>query len=277
MQTYIVQRGDTLYGISGQFGISIEDIKLSNNLTSNNIIVGQVLKIPSENTTSLYVVKSGDSLYSIARKYNTTVFELVRLNNLNTKILSVGQQLRIPINVSDDDYILYTVKIGDTLYSIAKKNNVSVLELVELNNLSTNTLRVGQPLRKPISSNDSDSNSDDYNTYVVQRGDTLYRIASMYAMSVDELIKINNLSSTSLSIGQVLNVKNNYYSDIPLGAKCYGSGYKEPSYLTYTVRSGDNLYSIAKKYNTSVDNLIELNSLTSNNLTIGQVLKIKEI
>ena len=142
MQTYIVQRGDTLYGISGQFGISVEDIKLSNNLTSNNIIVGQVLKIPSENTTSLYVVKSGDSLYSIARKYNTTVFELVRLNNLNTKILSVGQQLRIPINVSDDDYILYTVKIGDTLYSIAKKNNVSVLELVELNNLSTNTLQV---------------------------------------------------------------------------------------------------------------------------------------
>ena len=277
MQTYIVQRGDTLYGISGQFGISIEDIKLSNNLTSNNIIVGQVLKIPSENTTSLYVVKSGDSLYSIARKYNTTVFELVRLNNLNTKILSVGQQLRIPINVSDDDYILYTVKIGDTLYSIAKKNNVSVLELVELNNLSTNTLRVGQPLKIPISSNDNDSNNDDYNTYVVQRGDTLYRIASMYGMSVDELIKINNLSSTSLSIGQVLNVKNNYYSDIPLGAKCYGSGYKEPSYLTYTVRSGDNLYSIAKKYNTSVDNLIELNSLTSNNLTIGQVLKIKEI
>lgn len=277
MQTYIVQRGDTLYGISGQFGISVEDIKLSNNLISNNIIVGQVLKIPSENTTSLYVVKSGDSLYSIARKYNTTVFELVRLNNLNTNTLSIGQQLRIPINVSDDDYILYTVKIGDTLYSIAKKNNVSVLELVELNNLSTNTLRVGQPLKIPISSNDNDSNSDNYNTYVVQRGDTLYRIASMYGMSVDELIKINNLSSTSLSIGQVLNVKNNYYSDIPLGAKCYGSGYKEPSYLTYTVKSGDNLYSIAKKYNTSVDNLIELNSLTSNNLTIGQVLKIKEI
>lgn len=277
MQTYIVQRGDTLYGISGQFGISVEDIKLSNNLTSNNIIVGQVLKIPSENTTSLYVVKSGDSLYSIARKYNTTVFELVKLNNLNTNILSVGQQLRIPINVSSsDEYILYTVKVGDTLYSIAKKNNVSVLELVELNNLSTNTLRVGQQLRIPISSNDSDKNND-YNTYVVQRGDTLYKIASIYGMSVDELIKINNLSSTSLSIGQVLNVKNNYYSDIPLGSKCYGSGYKEPSYLTYTVKSGDNLYSIAKKYNTSVDNLIELNSLTSNNLTIGQVLRIKEI
>ena len=93
MQTYIVQRGDTLYGISGQFGISVEDIKLSNNLTSNNIIVGQVLKIPSENTTSLYVVKSGDTLYKIAREFNTTVDEIKRLNNLTNNILSVGQIL----------------------------------------------------------------------------------------------------------------------------------------------------------------------------------------
>ena len=68
MQTYIVQPGDTLYGISGQFGVSIEDIKLENNLSSNVLVVGQVLKIPSTSTTSLYVVKKGDTLYSIARK-----------------------------------------------------------------------------------------------------------------------------------------------------------------------------------------------------------------
>ena len=275
MQTYIVQRGDTLYGISSQFGISVEDIKLFNNLSSNSIIVGQVLKIPSANTTSLYIVKAGDSLYSIAKKYDTTVFEIVKLNNLSTNNLSVGQQLRIPINVSSsDEYILYTVKVGDTLYSIAKKNNVSVLELVELNNLNTNTLRIGQQLKIPISSNDD---SGDYNTHVVKSGDTLYKIASLYGMSVDELVKLNNLSTNNLSIGQVLKVKNNYYSDIKLGSKCYGSGYKEPNYLTYTVKSGDNLYSIAKKYNTSVDNLMELNSLISNNLTIGQKLKIREI
>lgn len=96
-------------------------------------------------------------------------------------------------------------------------------------------------------------------------------------MSVDELIKINNLSNTNLSVGQILKVRQNYYSNIPLGAKCYGTGYQEPSYLTYTVKSGDNLYTIAKKYNTSVDNLIKLNNLANSNLTIGQVLKIREV
>lgn len=63
MQTYVVQRGDTLYGISGQFGVSIEKIKLENNLTSNSITVGQVLKIPTNSTTLLYTVKAGDRIF----------------------------------------------------------------------------------------------------------------------------------------------------------------------------------------------------------------------
>ena len=57
---------------------------------------------------------------------------------------------------------------------------------------------------------------------------------------------------------------------------CYGTGYVEPSYVTYTVKSGDNLYSIARKFDTSVANLIMLNDLSSTNLSIGQVLKIRE-
>ena len=78
MQTYIVQRGDTLYGISRQFGVSINSIKQANNILSNFISPGQVLKIPTEETSIIYIVKKGDSLYSIAKKYNTTVDELIR-------------------------------------------------------------------------------------------------------------------------------------------------------------------------------------------------------
>ena len=276
MQIYVVQRGDTLYGISGQFGISVEDIKLINNLVSNNIFIGQVLKIPSDNTTSFYIVKRGDSLYSIASKYNTSVLELMRLNNLTSNNLTIGQQLLIPINVDDNsDYIIYSVKVGDNLYSIAKKNDVSVLELKTLNNLSSDLLSIGQRIKIPIK--DSDNNINDYDIYTVKSGDTLYKIANMFGMSVDSLIDINNLTSSNLTIGENLKVIKNYYSDIPLGAKCYGNGYQETKYLTYTVKSGDNLYNIAKKYNTSVESILELNSLNNSNLSIGQVLKIREI
>lgn len=277
MQTYIVQPGDTLYGISGQFGVSIEDIKLDNNLSSNVLVVGQVLKIPSTSTTSLYVVKKGDTLYSIARKYNTTVDELIRLNNLSSRTLSVGQQLRIPINVdsSTSDYILYTVKVGDTLYKIASNNGVSVSDIKELNNLNSDLLSIGQQLKIPILHDDNVS--DNYQDYIVRLGDTLYKIAKKYGMSVEELMKLNNLKGTTLTVGQVLKVKQNYYSNIPLGAKCYGSGYQAPNYLTYVVRRGDNLYNIARKYGVSVEDIMELNNLNSDNLSIGQILKIKEV
>ena len=69
MQTYIVQIGDTLYGISKQFGVSIQDIKLANNLNNDTITVGQTLLIPSLNTTALYIVKKGDRVFMVNNRY----------------------------------------------------------------------------------------------------------------------------------------------------------------------------------------------------------------
>ena len=278
MQTYIVQMGDTLYGISKQFGVTVEEIKLENDLSNNTISIGQTLKIPTLETTALYVVKRGDTLYSIASRYGVSVLELQRINNLNSTSLSIGQQLRIPINgeVNVDNYVVYTVKVGDTLYNIAKKYRVSVDNIIKENNLNSNLLSIGQKLRIPnVSSPDIDNQ---YGTYIVQSGDTLYKIAERYGMTVRQLMEINNLESTFLQIGQVLKVTSGggSSSSIPLGSSCYGEGYKEPEFLTYTVRRGDNLYNIARKYGVSVDSLIELNNLKTNSLSIGQVLKIRE-
>lgn len=278
MQTYVVQRGDTLYGISKQFGITVEEIKLENDITNNVISVGQVLRIPTTATTSLYVVKRGDTLYSIASKYGVSVSELMRLNDLKSSTLTIGQQLRIPINglPSNSDYVIYTVKVGDSLYAIAKKYNVTVDDIIKANDLATSTLAIGQQLKIPV--NVKEDEDYEYSTYIVQSGDNLYKIAKKYGMTVNQLMKVNNLETTNLSIGQVLKVQTGGDGfDIPMGSSCYGSGYKEPQWETYIVKRGDSLYVIAKKFGVSVDHLMEINELKDNNLNIGQVLKIREV
>lgn len=272
MQSYIVLNGDTLYGISKQFGVSISDIKRQNNLKENLIYPGEVLIIPSTGTTILYIVKKGDTLYSISNRYDVSVESIKSLNNINNNSLSIGQSLFIPVNDNYNDFNYYTVLPNDSLYSISSKFNTTVDSLKKLNNLTSNNLSIGQQLKVPVILEDNDEL-----IYTVKAGDTLYGISKKYGVSVDTIKKNNNLSSNSLEIGQKLLINSIYNSNISVGSSCFGDGYVEPKYLNYTVKKGDNLYSISKKYGVSVENIIKLNNLSSNNLSIGQVLKIKEV
>ena len=279
MQTYTVKAGDTLYGISNQFGVSAKELADLNNVNANTLRIGQVLKIPTNSGTNpsnmfIYTVKKGDSLYNIAKKYNTTVKDIIALNGLKNTNLSIGQQLRIPQEYSESmqipAYINYVVKKGDSLYSIAKTYNTSVDTIMKDNGLTNTNLTIGQNLKirtsgegevlecfgeaytPPATSTPTTIN------YTVKKGDSLYKIANTYNTSVSDIVGLNNLNSNNLSIGQVLKIPTN----------------NSPVTTTYVIKKGDSLYSIAKTYNTTVDALKLKNNLTTNNLSIGQILKI---
>jgi LysM repeat protein len=152
-----------------------------------------------------YIVQSGDSLWSISRKYNTTVDELIRLNNLTSTNLSIGQKLVVPGigTTPPPSSNVYIVQRGDTLWSIANKFNTTVTEIRNLNNLTSNTLSIGQQLIIPGTGT---TPAPTYTIYTVQKGDSLYSIAKKFNTTSGEIKIFNNLSSNLLSIGQQLKI-----------------------------------------------------------------------
>ena len=258
--TYTVQKGDTLYSIALRYNTSVNALRELNNLTSNNLFIGQVLKLPQNeevNEYELYTVQNGDSLYSIANKYNIGVNDLIEYNALPTTVLRVGETLKIPKEEVISSENVYTVKPGDTLYKIANTYGVSIDDLIVANNLSSNILTIGQEIIIPI----KPVLEEDFVVYEVLPGDTLYSIARRYGTKVDAIKSFNNLENNTLSIGQVL--------QIPLESV-------ETNYQTYQVEPGDTLYSIARRYNTTVANIMAINRDLSSNLRVGQVIKIPQ-
>ena len=94
--SYVVVKGDNLYNIANKYKVSVSDIKSLNNLKSNTLQIGQILKIPGTEAYANYTVKKGDSLWKIANTYGVTVNELKQVNNLSGTNLQIGDVLLIP-------------------------------------------------------------------------------------------------------------------------------------------------------------------------------------
>lgn len=189
-----------MYSIANKFNTTVNELMRLNNLNTNVLSIGQELIIRDDQSNNLnqgiYTVKKGDSLYGIAKKFNTTVDKIKSANNLTTNNLAIGDKLIIPSETSIEN--TYTVKSGDTLYSIAKKFNVSVDMLKSANNLTSNLLSIGDVLIIP---------SEVSNTYKVVKGDNLYNLARRFNTTVDELRRLNNLTTDILNIGDILIIR----------------------------------------------------------------------
>ena len=197
---YIVQKGDTLYSIGKRYNVSVDELKKINNLITNDISIGQILKLKETNNNPIYIVQKGDTLYSIAKNNKINIDELIKINNLNSNILSVGQELFIPLSneeIIDEEYDIYTVKKNDSLWKISQEYNITIPKLIELNNLSDLNIKIGQKLLVPKQLN---------KTYTVEKGDTIYSISKRFNIPIDDIKKLNNLDSNTIFLGQILNL-----------------------------------------------------------------------
>lgn len=174
--------------------------------------------IPPEATYVIHYVRRGETLSTIAQRYRTSVSAIARLNRLRSvHLIRPGQRLRIPSRsgysssrlssmtlTKEGEKLVYVVQRGDSLYRIASAFNTSVERIKQMNNLQSNILRVGQKLviQKGI--------PEGAQVYVVQKGDTPYKIAQKFGMNLEVLLKLNGLSRQSkIYPGQKLYVQAN--------------------------------------------------------------------
>ena len=293
--TYTVKAGDSLWGISQTYGTTVNNLKQINNLSSNVIYVGQVLKLKQQSnstsnqapqtTADTYTVQADDTLWGIANTHDTTVNNLKQINDLTSDTIYVGQVLKLkqqsnstsnqtPQTTADT----YTVQAGDTLWGIANTHDTTVNNLKQINDLTSDTIYVGQVLKlkqqsttQQESSQPSQSNSSDF--YTVKAGDSLWKIAMGNDLTVSHLKQMNNLTTNTIYVGQQLRIKEGQTNSQASQSNSQ-TNQSSQNAGTYTVKAGDTLWGIANDHDTTVNALKQNNHLNSDTIYVGQVLSL---
>ncbi|MFT7455692.1 MAG: N-acetylmuramoyl-L-alanine amidase [Marinobacter maritimus] len=282
---HTVRSGESLSIVAERYSVSQNSLKAYNNLSSSSLLVDQVLNIPpnyklaippeppkqfvsTQQPPRVHRVTHGEALSVIAAEYNTTTETLKSFNNLSSTILAIGQKINIPGSSVNEPVVraasVHRVGRGEALSVIADQYGTTTETLKSFNNLSSTILAIGQKINIPGSSvNEPVVRAA--SVHRVGRGEALSVIAAEYNTTTETLKNFNNLSSTTLAIGQKIKIpaeKIELAQLIPV----------RPD--SHKVSSGESLSVIANRYAISSGNLKAYNKLNSNSLLIGQLLQI---
>ena len=273
VDTFKINKQLHLKQVAELTGAPLEELKNLNPQYRHEIIPGNskeyILRLPYTYTNAF--IEHEDSVYT--HKYDEF------FNPTTIKKIQDG---------ADGERIVYVVKNGDYLGRIASRNRCTVAQIKRWNGLKSNNIRVGQRLviyrggggpstssssssttaAAPSSSSSSTQSSTPTGTYTVKSGDTLSGIATRHGVTVNQLKQWNGLTSNNIRVGQKLKLNS---SSSASSASASSSG----DYSTYTVKSGDSLYSIAKNYSgVSAQDIMNFNGMSSSNIKPGMKIKI---
>lgn len=277
---HTVKAKENLNMLAEKYGTTINEIKRLNNLTGNNLSIGQVLKIATKNNTDVPATSEP------VKPAKTTVTTPA-----------------IESTVAEQTMIEHTVAPKEFLGKIAEKYGTTVEVVKKANNLSNNNLRIGQKLKIPATKNVDENKvistaeqaptevaktpteatkiSDVAGTHTVLRNETIFTVAKQYGITAYQLRKLNNLPDNAITIGQVLKVPGGIVTEVEVPKEkqaepvktSSASPSKEESFI-HTVATGENIFSIAKKYNLTAYQIRTANKLDNNAIKVDQKLII---
>lgn len=161
----------------------------------------------SKDKTTYYTVSEGDNLTDIANDHGVTVNDLKDWNDLDSDKILVGQKLKLQGGSSSKSKTsTHTVTSGENLTMIADEYNMSVSDLKEINDLSSDVIMTGQKLKVKGSNSGKNTNSGNKSSHKVKSGETLASISDKYNVSISNLRKWNKLKSDKILVGQVLKI-----------------------------------------------------------------------
>lgn len=186
--------------------------------------------------------------------------------------------------LNNNSFILYKVKKGETYYSVARKYGISYNSITGINNSSQRALKAGDVIRIPVLSQknkelDLISTANSEKKHTVVKGESLYLIAGKYNTTPSDIIALNRLDNQVLSVGQTLLIpakRSANESTFPAVNQSTSESKPLTRETKHKVTNNESLYSIAKKYRMSIDELKRINNLKTTRLALGQRLLIKD-
>lgn len=230
-------------------------------------------------------VVKGDTKYSISKKYNISIEELEKFNPEIKNGLRVNTKLLIPKELTQKDekpapartvgpgFTTYKVKVGETLYSIAKEHEVSIADIRKHNPQLADGLKAGMELSIPpkgVADTEPEKPQETHGkTHTVKQGETLYSLAVKYHIGVADLKKANpQLKEDGLKAGMVLNIPEPREEVKDEFARQDA----QKAYYVHVVKKTETAYSLSRQYEISLDSLYILNPTAANGLQVGQEL-----
>ena len=260
----VVRNGDNLWTLARAHGTTVAELMAANDLTSERLSLGQVLRLPGDEPAIGYTVQPSDTLYDIARRFGVSVDVIQAANDLGGTVIRPGQTLAIPGASEPEAVTAPAPAAAPAVTPTTESATARPVEPVAAPEpaseaapepVGETALEAAQPSTAPTAPAPTVE-------YVVRPADTLYDIARAQGVSVDDLIAWNRLDGTLIRVGQVLSLKP-------------GGDQPTPQPLQVTVRNGDNLWTLARTHDTTVAMIANANGLDPQaTLRLGQTLTI---